>query len=313
MVQEISNKTNLQPKETCPLCCKNTCNITRCPGGWCSYMCDNCFNFMIGDNVKEKDVQNYKPKSAELNKELRKRCNAIYNFLLEKPYYAPKGYEDKYWEFAYYTPNTISQPFQIEMNDLLAEYPKDENEKLQRILSNLAKKFPKGKQFDFSAVDDGLMYCEEQDIRKEKEFWFTELSKKGYLNADKIDGYVTRYSVSLDGINFLKGVKMEDNQHVAPNIVVAPTISPIYNNEVNVTISIGYEQVCQAIEQSGLSEKDKAILDKMIMELNQLKDNKKDKGMIWGKMKKLLSWVTNKAVDVSLAATLIPYVATLMK
>lgn len=105
--------------------------------------------------------------------------------------------------------------------------------------------------------------------------------------------------------------KQKNNTVVINNAPVF-TNTNTNTNETKVSITISYENVFQAISQSQLSEEDKNALIGMVADIEQLK-KKKDETKIWGKVRSVFGWIANKAVDIGLAVTLVPYLTEIIK
>lgn len=167
----------------CPLCGRAQCTIIKHQLGWYDLFCDNCFKYKLYDNVWERGL-NGKPRdnSKEFTKELRKRWNAIYNFLLYNPHYKENEFKQIHYWFAFFTKGKPLLPFEIEMDILLTDYPKTMNEKLNRILLNIYKKNGT-ESFSARDFDDGLIFCEGDNRTNEADYWYHALIDTGYLKS----------------------------------------------------------------------------------------------------------------------------------
>jgi nucleoside 2-deoxyribosyltransferase len=93
--------------------------------------------------------------------EFRKRCNMIYEFLLEKPYGKVDGTE-YYYKF-YYDKQKIDDYKFVNVFELMKNYPKNVGEKLDRIILNISRKFPNIETFLFSDLSKSLIFMETDD------------------------------------------------------------------------------------------------------------------------------------------------------
>jgi nucleoside 2-deoxyribosyltransferase len=153
-------------KKECPLC-GNECKIMGDPIG-CNHdtiLCEYCYHFQIFFENEDK-------------KEMRKRYNMIYEFLLNTP--CKKG--DCY-KFYCRQPNEPikDDPMFIDVSELMKNYPKSIGEKLDRIILNISKKFPNiGEPFTFEDLPNSLMFIEAYD-KKENEIFNEKVTFKEYL------------------------------------------------------------------------------------------------------------------------------------
>ena len=76
----------------------------------------------------------------------------------------------------------------------------------------------------------------------------------------------------------------------------------IVNTYVNVHITLS--QTIQALHKTSLSKNELAEITQMLAELEESKG--KQKNTVWGKAKKILAWLGDKAVDVGIAV--LPYI-----
>lgn len=76
----------------------------------------------------------------------------------------------------------------------------------------------------------------------------------------------------------------------------------IVNTYVNVHITLS--QTIQALNKTSLSKNELAEITQMLAELEESKG--KQKNTVWGKAKKILAWLGDKAVDVGIAV--LPYI-----
>lgn len=76
----------------------------------------------------------------------------------------------------------------------------------------------------------------------------------------------------------------------------------IVNTYVNVHITLS--QTIQALHKTSLSKNELAEITQMLAELEESKG--KQKNTVWGKTKKILAWLGDKAVDVGIAV--LPYI-----
>ena len=76
----------------------------------------------------------------------------------------------------------------------------------------------------------------------------------------------------------------------------------VVNTYVNVHITLS--QTIQALNKTSLSKNELAEITQMLAELEE--SNGKQKNTVWGKAKKILAWLGDKAVDVGIAV--LPYI-----
>ena len=76
----------------------------------------------------------------------------------------------------------------------------------------------------------------------------------------------------------------------------------VVNTYVNVHITLS--QTIQALNKTSLSKNELAEITQMLVELEESKG--KQKNTVWGKAKKILAWLGDKAVDVGIAV--LPYI-----
>jgi len=134
-------------EEKCPLC-GNDCaksyleNVNRID---CNN--NNCYTFLIQVALT----------CGATEIEIRKRYSMIYDFL------ARYGGKKPYYTFYYEQSNQsgIDDPMYINVSELMKNYPKNVGEKLNRILLNLAKKYPNiGDDFRFEELPHSLLFLE---------------------------------------------------------------------------------------------------------------------------------------------------------
>jgi len=142
--------------ETCLLCGSKNCKIETAPFHDAQRInCKDCYRFFINDSVT---------KGSEAD--LRKRYGMIYEFLLKNG--DTKG-TDLYL-FFYQLPNDPKRdnPMYIDVSELMKNYPKNVGAKLDRILLNLAIKYPNiGDDFRFEELPHGLLFletCQETEL-----------------------------------------------------------------------------------------------------------------------------------------------------
>ena len=201
----------------CGLCGKS-CEQTEQGHGWYTHSCSNCFFFRFYENVIYYNPNKVDLRSLEYTKDLKKRWYIIYNFLLRSE--NPKEFVDLYGNkhphvyfiFGYFDKNgntieptslnhfmrmTIGQGFladnEINMLDIIDDYPKTRDQKMTKILENLYIKYGT-KHFTINKLDDGLVYDE-----GDRQFYMQALQEKGYIATS---GDVT--TVTLKGMDFLE-------------------------------------------------------------------------------------------------------------
>lgn len=115
----------------CPLCgnTKFTIEPTH-QNGWELLLCENCFKAQIHESIWYCLEQTLNCNTTEI----KKRFSAIYNFLMQYPYFAPNGYEKEYFWFAVHGNNPTSNfsPKQIAIEYLMQDYPKNTSQKNQQ-------------------------------------------------------------------------------------------------------------------------------------------------------------------------------------
>ena len=82
-------------------------------------------------------------------------------------------------------------------------------------------------------------------------------------------------------------------------------------NVVKIDLDTSYNSVIKAINKSNLSTEDKTLLNNMLADIEQLKKKQEHK-TIGEKIKGVFKWIGDKAVDVGLALTLVPYLTNLV-
>ncbi len=146
-------------------------------------------------------------------KEVVKRFHQIYLFMKDKPYIKINGMNYKY--FFYYEEKSIGQqpdhPQKKNVAELMKNYPKTFMDKMEKIIYNLAKKYPIfGEEFIPEICMQHLLYVdnyEEEVIETEVEGVLDALVELGYLNH-KSSNY--GYRISAKGWNKIS--EMEHNE-----------------------------------------------------------------------------------------------------
>jgi hypothetical protein len=104
--------------------------------------------------------------------------------------------------------------------------------------------------------------------------------------------------------------KIENQQALVINNSPIFNNSNINNNDISISIGINLNNVFESINESQLSDDNKASLKLMIEEIDNMKKNKNNKTLIWEKVKRIFYWIANKTVDITLAATLVPFLTS---
>lgn len=180
----------------CPLCgaaCKT--QLSTDYTGYTYVNCKKCGRFLIHESVyvsfNPADLVQSKKDAAVmiLNPQIeKKRYNAIFEFLLKKPYYNIMGMEYYYrffYEESYIIKDTDPQVY-VNVADLMKNYPKNVGEKLDKILMNFSILYPTaGTVILYDNVPDAAMYIEFDDLKiaiDEKLMYLEYLNELGYFN-----------------------------------------------------------------------------------------------------------------------------------
>ncbi len=192
------------------------------------------------------------------------------------------------------------------MNEKKIDLIRQDIEKAKELLSSTKKK----EQYDFikKAVDiwsdkkidisKGLMQLKKyrqdnfdfnfslSDVRDVKDYNWHEDLEQLIKNLQMLEE-----EVKLDGQSKSISKKVASKNQ---NVVV--------NNYVNVTVTLS--QTIQELNKTSLSKDELAEITQMLAELEESKG--KQKNTVWGKTKKILAWLGDKAVDVGIAV--LPYI-----
>lgn len=192
------------------------------------------------------------------------------------------------------------------MNEKKIDLIRQDIEKAKELLSSTKKK----EQYDFikKAVDiwsdkkidisKGLMQLKKyrqdnfdfnfslSDVRDVKDYNWHEDLEQLIKNLQMLEE-----EVKLDGQSKSTSKKVASQNQ---NVVV--------NNYVNVTVTLS--QTIQELNKTSLSKDELAEITQMLAELEESKG--KQKNTVWGKAKKILAWLGDKAVDVGIAV--LPYI-----
>ncbi|MDR3021567.1 MAG: hypothetical protein LBU60_02675 [Clostridiales bacterium] len=295
---------------------------------WNKYCCDKCgFNYVLHNSVEEIDKpEKYKNKNSFTNsemsefcklmdvenpknkKEIRKRYNAIYNFLSDEPYY--NG--NYFWKFYYQNSDEVSEKPHINVKQLLDNYPKTSEEKTKKVLTNIVSKFPFGKSFVLNDLNTGMMFCETESCDDEIMAWINDFVTNKYLNCANGDiTYGHKYSITRAGLSFLEGEKMDkDSISIQVNPTISPNISPQFSNVFNANVEIKIATVIDDISKvKELDDSEKQFLTKMMLEIENLKQG--DKQTLWQKIKSAGEWVLKKGIESTVAT--MPYLLGVIK
>lgn len=116
-------------------------------------------------------------------------------------------------------------------------------------------------------------------------------------------------------LNYLADIKIEAEklnvEKMKQQVNFAPTITQTQNQTLSVNVTI--HNVFKAIETSALLGEEKEDLKDKISGIDAAINTKADKQKVWDKIKGVLGWISNKAVDMGLAVTLIPYLSEILK
>lgn len=146
-------------RDKCPICGRN-CKIEPADKCFEIVRCDkaSCFTFWIGDNLQQGD-----------KREVNKRFNLVYEFLLRHPLYYKNGI-GCYYKF-FYAPDYIMKesdpPEYINVADLMKSYPITLKEKIDRILLNISFKYPSYGESITLYDCERMLFCE-NEFSKEK-------------------------------------------------------------------------------------------------------------------------------------------------
>lgn len=97
-------------------------------------------------------------------------------------------------------------------------------------------------------------------------------------------------------------VKLDGQSKSISKKVASQNQNVVVNNYVNVTVTLS--QTIQELNKTSLSKDELAEITHMLAELEESKG--KQKNTVWGKTKKILAWLGDKAVDVGIAV--LPYI-----
>lgn len=175
-------------KQKCPLC-GSVCNIgfDNTNPTLSLIRCNEIdIPFLLNVNVRSND-----------EKEFRKRCNMICEFLLKKPY-IEMNEQDCCYSFYYdSSSNQISDdPKFINVFELMNDYPKNIGEKLNRIILNISRKVPNiGELFVFNALAKSLIFMETDD-ENERNALMNFLDDRDLILIDEEGGNSSIYKLT---------------------------------------------------------------------------------------------------------------------
>jgi len=166
--------------DVCPLC-GSKCNIERAQNytDYSFIKCEkkNCYPIKVHNSIN----------NAE-KKEVRKRYNLIYEFLLTHKAVELNG-APQYFHFFFdpdYAEDYTKPPVFINIADYINTYPNNISEKLDRILANLSIKYPNiGDEFFFYNMPISLMFIESGDASGEMPALVKYLTDLDYIETNK--------------------------------------------------------------------------------------------------------------------------------
>ena len=156
----------------CPLCGK-AAQKTYSGHGYYGVNCKACYNFCVYESV---DCSNGDSKL------IRKRYNAIYEYLLHNGQYANGStrYFRKFWCRQPSEPESTDVTM-VDVNAIMKNYPKNVGEKLDRILINLSSAFPDiGMTINVLELPHSLLFLESENTDEEQLAFWRFLSDLGY-------------------------------------------------------------------------------------------------------------------------------------
>ncbi|MCL2284073.1 MAG: toll/interleukin-1 receptor domain-containing protein [Fibromonadales bacterium] len=159
--------------QNCPIC-GDYCEL-KIDGDNSNYRIVNC------DKIDTKFYLNMSVYDDD-EKEFRKRCNMICAYLLEKPYKKIDGRD--YYKF-YYDGQEIDDPAYVNVFELMKDYPKNTNDKLDRIILNISRKFSNiGAIFTLDDLHKSLMFAEslDKDALGERQTLKNYLKERNFLS-----------------------------------------------------------------------------------------------------------------------------------
>lgn len=147
-------------------------------------------------------------------------------------------------------------------------------------------------------ISKGLMELKKyQQDNKEFNFSFGDVRDVNDYNWDEDLSQLIRNLEILEE-------ELRSERQQKPTARKVPNQDPkvIVNTYVNVHITLS--QTIQALHKTSLSKNELAEITQMLAELEESKG--KQKNTVWGKAKKILAWLGDKAVDVGIAV--LPYI-----
>lgn len=131
--------------------------------------------------------------------------NAIYNYIEQYPF-KPKNGMNWYWKFYYEeSENIYEDECLVNVYQLMKNYPFQVVDRIDRIMFNISKVFPKlSDTFSMAqAINEfpRLFYCESGDKNSEIMSVFSALTKLNYVEKcdEESSGFLTDYRISIQG------------------------------------------------------------------------------------------------------------------